>query len=164
LDVSWWKLPIGKAYVQKIAPLFSSNKQARKIIEETRGNWVSDFRNLLQAIRIPKILFWFSERSPGYKERYFHPYLVFGKFPQLVNQEMVDSIRAYCDDHVECISSNGKPHKLTNRFSGRKVVINPRRLDPTIRKKPYSYNREYPSPSMHLDAARLLKPVCEQHM
>lgn len=164
LDVSWWKLPFARSYVQKAAALFSSNRHARSIVDETRENWVESFRNLLEAIRVPKILFWFSERSPRYKERYFDPYLLFGKFPQLVNQEMVDRIKIHCEDYVECISTTGRPHKLINRFTGEKAVIDPRRVDPKTWKRPFSYNREYPSPSMHSGAAQSLIPVCERHL
>ena len=162
LDVAWWRLPFGKRHAQRIAALFASDKRARAIIEETRENWVRDFRHLLRAISVPKILFWFSERGPRYREWYFHPYLVFGKFPQLVNQEMVDRIKEHCEIYVECISSNGKPHRLINRFTNEEAVIDPRRSDPGTAQRPFSYNREYPSPAMHADAARVLKPACEQ--
>jgi hypothetical protein len=41
----------------------------KTIIAETRHNWVQNFQKLLQAIQVPKILFWFSTREPYYQEK-----------------------------------------------------------------------------------------------
>jgi len=69
----------------------------REIVAETRYNWIDSFKELLEKIRIPKILFWFSVREPHYTERYENVYALFGEFPQLVNANMIDQLRKYSD-------------------------------------------------------------------
>jgi hypothetical protein len=118
---------------------------ARQIVAETRNNYVSDMIRLLAAIRRPKILLWFSVRSPDYAERWELPiWRVWGHFPQFVNRAMVDQIRGHADVYVECVSSRGSPHPIVDSNG------NP------------ALNRYYPAPEMHEDAARLLLPACRE--
>ena len=130
----------------------------RKIVAETRLNWVNNFKELLEKIKIPKILFWFSVRKPHYTEKYKkNVNALFGEFPQLVNSDMIDQLRKYSDEYVECISSRGIPHLLINRFTGRPTIIK----DPWGGK--WSKNWYYPSPEMHMDAAKALEKVCKRY-
>jgi hypothetical protein len=50
------------------------------IVAETRENWVKSYSGLLEAIRVPKILFWFSTRSPDYEESYTGDIYAFFRF------------------------------------------------------------------------------------
>jgi len=138
--------------------LIEKNDEAvvRKIVAETRYNWVNNFRELLEAIKIPKILFWFSVREPHYIENYKDVYTLFGEFPQLVNSDMVDQLRKYCDEYVECTSNRGSPHLLRNRFTGKPVTVEDR-WGGVWRKNWY-----YPSPEMHIDAANVLEEACKR--
>jgi hypothetical protein len=53
-------------------------------------DWVRSYSMLLGMIQLPTILFWFSVRPPDYEESYTDVHGLFGEFPQLVNQDMID--------------------------------------------------------------------------
>jgi hypothetical protein len=126
-----------------------------RTVEETRESWRASYRKLLTAISAPKILFWFAARSPAYKLGLTNLPMLFGEFPQLVNQEMVSAVRRHCDLYVECTTKRGLPQILFDRFTGEKTTIS----DPW-QAKPWSENWYYPSPEMHEDAANALEPGC----
>jgi hypothetical protein len=66
------------------------------------------------------------------------------EFPHLVNREMIEEIKPYCDRYVECVSKTGLPQVLSD-FQGNIV----------------GKNNYYPSPEMHQQASELLFPVCK---
>jgi len=126
----------------------------KKAVAETRRNWVNDYKNLLEKIKVPVILFWFSVREPDYIERYTTGvYSLFGKFPHLVNQSMINEIKKYSEDYVECVSKKGLPQPLISRFTGKPVVVSGNKK-----------NYYYPSPEMHMEAADLLEAVCRKYL
>jgi hypothetical protein len=139
-----------------------SEERIQAVVEETRQNWVKSFASLLEAIEVPTILFWFSERSPDYEESYSERRLrpLFGKFPHLVNRTMVEQIRPLGDEYVECISARGLPQRLLSRFTGEPGSI-PYRTDGGGGRE--RYNRYYPSPEMHADAADALVEACRKY-
>ena len=143
------------------------------LIEETRQNYLNATLELLQAITVPKVLFWFSVRSPEQCEelswwnfmmrracnqkssikrvffkipslRHYTSHPA-GEFPHFVNQEMVEAMKSASNFYVECSSSVGLPQLMRN--SEGKVV----------RKNNY-----YASPEMQQQAAELLIPVCQK--
>jgi hypothetical protein len=128
------------------------------IVEETRENWIKSYSELFEAIRVPKILFWFSTRSPQYEESYSgNIYEFFGEFPQLVNSAMVERIKPFADEYVECVSSRGLPQHLISRFTGNPTSIRHRAdLDGGW----HEYNPYYPSPEMHAEAFEALLEPC----
>ena len=126
-----------------------------KIIEETRGNWCANYRRLLSAITVPKILFWFSTRVPDYKQGWCNLSELFGAFPQLVNAQTVREIQKCCEAYVECTTERGMPQILIDRFTGERTVITD-----SWTPEPWADNWYYPTPEMHEDAAHLLAPAC----
>ena len=130
----------------------------RKIVAETRRNWLDDFQALLEEITIPKILFWFSVRAPHYVEKYQDVGSLFGEFPQLVNAEMIRQLRQHSDAYVECISTRGLPHVLVSRFTRKPVTIEDKWGGT------WNENWYYPSPEMHVGAASSLERVCRKYM
>jgi len=138
--------------------LLASGDQAlvTSIVGETRETWIASYERLLSLIRVPALLLWFSVREPAYTERYDSVPGLFGDFPQLVNEEMVESVASHCDAYAACVSARGRPQQLRNRFTGKptRVVI------PGDR--PWSNNYYYPTPQMHQDAAALLAPACRR--
>ena len=126
------------------------------IVEETRANWVRSYSMLLAAIQVPTILFWFSERPADYEESYTNVHDLFGKFPQLVNQSMVEQVRELADEYVECISARGFPQPLVSRFTGEQVSVD-------FAGEKHEVNSYYPSPEMHEDAADALLEACGRY-
>ena len=126
----------------------------RLLVEETRHNWIHEMELLLDAIRVPTILLWFSERAPRYAEGYSAVSHFMSKFPQMVNELMIEAIAPRASAYVQCISSRGMPHLLKNRVTGEPAMIalgNDRQLR--------DRNLYYPSPEMHEDAAEILLPT-----
>jgi hypothetical protein len=137
-----------------------SLETATRVVEETRANWVKSYSALLEAIRVPTILFWFSKRAPDYKESYSDVQALFGEFPQLVNRDMVERIKPLANEYVECVSASGYPHQLVSRFTGEPVSVAFRAgPDPVS----VQFNTYYPSPAMHADAADALTEACRKY-
>ena len=143
------------------------------LIKETRENYVNSMIELLEAIKAPKILLWFSVRTPEQCEdfswynlairraanqnnllrifldrfhigrRYLHKNYV-GTFPHLVTRDIIEQLKKYSDLYVECSTNLGMPQILVDFQS--KVV---------------GKNKYYPSPQMHQQVAELLYPVCK---
>jgi hypothetical protein len=129
-----------------------------RIVSETRENWLKNFIELLEAIKVPKILFWLSARKPYYQEQYRDIQSLFGEFPQLVNSDMVDRLRKHSNNYVECISRKGMGRPLINRFTGEKTTI----ADPWG--GTWTKNWYYPSPQMHICAAKALVKICKKYL
>jgi hypothetical protein len=126
-----------------------------QIVEETRQSWLRSYRQLLAKIRVRKILFWFSTRTPSYQQGWKDIESLFGAFPQLVNKAMVGDLRRSCDDYVECVTRQGLPQVLIDRFTGLRTTV----TDPWAA-SPWTQNLYYPSPEMHEVAARALESAC----
>ena len=129
------------------------------LVEETRRNWVADFKALFAAIEVPTVLLWLSTREPSYERRHDCANSLFGEFPQLVDEGWLAEIRPCADRVVSSVSARGMPQRLISRFTGRPTAIT-MRADLGGRKK--KWNNYYPSPEMHEDAAAALLPVCRE--
>ena len=98
-------------------------------------------------------MLWLSVRPPEYSASLDNVHDFFGDFPQLVNREMVELIRTGADGYIECVSSEGLPQKLYNRHTGKPTAIRKRQDLGGTRK---AFNDYYPSPEMHMLAAKML--------
>ncbi|ARU17571.1 hypothetical protein A9D14_14130 [Croceicoccus marinus] len=160
--------PLAKAWRMFVGP-----PHARKVLAETRANRIAHNRELMERITVPVVYLYFSRRAPAWHstgrfawwwQRYDRENALFGDYPQLVNQRMLDATRGAADDYVHCHSRRGSPQPLIDRFTGQ-----PARIDNSADRKDlaagtYSQNDYYPSPEMHLDAADLLEPVLRRHL
>ena len=137
---------------------------------ESRRNYVAAMIELLQQIRVPKVLFWFSVRHPARPQvvswppnrhsvlsvakrvatrlgvlrgprHWYHDFA--GELPHLVNDDMMRAIRVHADAYAECVSNAGLPRWMVSWRHPRVV-----------------WDNYYPSPAMHLAAAEALVPVC----
>jgi hypothetical protein len=134
----------------------SPEEVVRKVVAETRSNWLTHCSELLARIEVPKILFWFSLRTPDYEEDYSHVYRLLGYHPHLINAEMVENLKPQADDYVECVTSRGFPQPLYDRSGARTTYVGPDKLGSPV----HTENSAYPSPEMHEDgAAALLGPA-----
>ena len=151
-------LTADEAYQQLIQT--GNKEQLKKVVVETRQNWVNSYKRLLAEITVPKILLWFSIREPQYQENYEElesGSQLFKAFPQMVNMEMIEQIKSDCDQYIECVSNEGLPQLLVNRFTGESVInTNGQGIEKT-------YNNYYPSPEMHAYVAKALEPVCKKY-
>lgn len=131
------------------------------LIAETRRNYVADMIRLLRDIRPPKILFWFSVRTPEYKEQVTLPIWRFwGEFPQFVNRKCIDKLLPFCDDYVECVTRKGLPQKLFDKDGQPTSISHCYSIsNPTVHRD--TQNNYYPSPEMHEIAAQSLLPSCK---
>lgn len=131
-------------------------KEVRQLIlGEIRANWTKEMLQLLGSIKVPKILLWFSKRTPDEQETLKQYKSSVGVFPHFVNREMIDDIRPFADAYVEVTTTRGLPHNLINRFTGEPAY--PKLGSEGI---PKSQNLYYPSPEMHEDVFNaLLDPV-----
>ncbi len=161
-DSLWWKMPAGKRSFRRLGGVLSA-KKAKRLVSETRSNWIEHHQALLEQINVPKVLLWFSKRSPDYQERYDSLRGLFNDFPQLVNRDMVDQIKIGCDEYVECVSQRGIPQPLINRMTGEPTTVDPSFDRKDLGGKIWTHNTYYPSPEMHQDAFQLLKEVCEKY-
>jgi hypothetical protein len=125
------------------------------LIEDTRNNWVRLMQELLDAIKIPKILLWVSTRKPDFNFDLSSRKTALGPFPHFVNLRMVDALRRRVDAYVDATSSRGTPQPLFNRFTGELASIY--RPEGGFR-----YNSGYPSPEMHVDIAEALVPTLKK--
>lgn len=131
----------------------------KEIVGQTRESWVRSCHELLDQITVPKILFWFSTRTPNYPEDLTRDLQgLFGDFPQLVNALMIDRIRVKADAYVECVSRRGLPQTLISRVTGKRVTV----TDPWS--GTWKKNWYYPSPEMHQKAAKVLYGVCRRYV
>ncbi|MGK7939757.1 MAG: DUF6473 family protein [Crocosphaera sp.] len=130
----------------------------KKIVQETRSNWIKTYQDLFQKITIPKILFWFSPRNPNYEEKYTQLSTLFGGFPQLINQDMVDAIKDLSDDYVQYIYDKNAYQLLFSRFNNQPV-----KLEDWEGKKTISKDSYYPIPEEHLKAADALEEICKKY-
>jgi hypothetical protein len=137
-----------------------SPETVKEIIEETRENWANSYSALLEAIEVPTVLLWLSKRSPDYEESYADVLGLFGEFPQLVNRSMVERIKPFADEYVECVSARGSPQPLVSRFTGEPASV-AHRVD--LRPGTQEFNTYYPSPEMHADAAEALLESCRKY-
>jgi hypothetical protein len=138
-------------------------EKVEQVVAETRQHYVRAMVQLLEDIRPPKILFWFSVRTPEYEERLELPlWRLWGAFPQFVNRQMVEEIMKHSDDYVECVSKRGLPQPLFDK-NGKPATITYCYTILRPETNTDTHNNYYPSPQMHEDAAQLLEPVCHRY-
>lgn len=130
--------------------VIKDQKALLEAVTAARDRYVVQMIQLLTAITVPKILFWFSKRTPTYQINFKNLHQVFGHAPQLVNQDMVDQIKPYTDRYVTCVTDSGLPHDLIKDQT--LVYIN--NVNGMSCKNSY-----YPSQQMHLEAATSLEPA-----
>lgn len=168
------RIPVGSARL-KTALLRRSRlplPSVRSVVAESRRNWVREYRALIEAITVPKVLFWFSTRRPFYVPQYHRRTALFGRFPQLVNGSMVRRVKRAADAYVECVTQRGSPQPLVSRFTGEPTTVDlsadrkPVPGDPHAGESLYSgvwqTNAYYPSPEMQEDAADALEAACRK--
>lgn len=127
----------------------------RKLVFETREIYVSRMATLLAKIKVPTILFYFSTRQPNYCDAFQSIGQVFNEFPHMVNERVLDEIKARATFYVECISRVGLPQPLYYKNSSTLFLEE-------LGIGPLGFNNYYPSPAMHELAAEACAPVVRE--
>jgi hypothetical protein len=128
----------------------SSRESVARAVEELRTSWVSHYRELLNAIQVPKVLHWFSTTIPRRSDDFSAWWKLLGPFPQLVNKRMLDQIIPFADSYVQTVANLGLPQALWPASEA---------VDGTELHDGRLLNNYYPSPRMHDVAARDLLGV-----
>jgi hypothetical protein len=136
----------------------------KAIVKETRANWVDSYSQLVRAIRVPTVLFWFSRRAWDYPIDYSSVDGVFGDFPQLIDRPTMSKITPFASHYVQCVSNRGDPQPLISRFTGLPTTVRLSDDRPDFGDVAWTHNKYYPTPEMHIDAAASLAAVCAQYM
>jgi hypothetical protein len=123
-----------------------------RAVRETRKRYVQQMCELISMIPTKVHLLWFADRQPHYEMQFSHFNELFGGFPQLVNEDVVEQIKPVAAGYTEASGSRGRPHLLYNRFAG--GTAEPVEVFPNH--SPPHENYYYPTPQMHEDAARLI--------
>jgi hypothetical protein len=132
---------------------------ARRLAAETRAAWIESHRRLLEQVKVPTVLLWFSRRAPDYALSTRSLRGFFGEFPQLIDRPTVDAVRSLVPHYVECVTTRGTPQLLISRFTGAPVTVDPARDRADLAGgTPWTHNHYYPTPDMQQDAAAALLP------
>lgn len=157
-------VPADYAYQQLLDS--SDDATVMALVKETRSRYLNEFIQLLEKITVPKVLLWFSKRSPDYEASSKTLFKLFSNFPHMVNREMVDVLRAYCDDYVEHIDATGLPQQLVSRLSQQPISIERSRDYQAgkihLTRSQLTHNNYYPSPEMHVGVTQALASVCKK--
>lgn len=158
LGYAWRWAPVGRGLARQACRKLA-RPAARRLADETRANYVESFGRLLNQVRVPVVLLWFSRRTPEYTATFENVERFFGAFPQLIDRPTIDAIRPAADAYVECVTERGMPQPLVSRFTGEPVEIDLAEDREDFQGRVWTANRYYPSPEMHADAAEALTPV-----
>lgn len=124
--------------------------RVKQLVLETQANWTKEFQALIRDVGRPSALLWFSKRAPRHRPRFHSLKAMFGEFPQLVDERMVQAIAAGTEHYVECTTARGSPQLL-------KTPVRPADAGTGEPKDLlWTHNAYYPSPEMHEDAASAL--------
>lgn len=128
--------------------------------QENRNIYVQQMRDLLTSITVPKVLLYWSTRSPEYKEGTSNIESYWGGFPHFVNREVVNSLLAHADQYVECVTARGLPQPVRSLKTGDPIVLWAEDKFPNVKLR--HHNHYYPSPEMNKDVADALLPACRE--
>ena len=118
------------------------------VVNEMKNAWIGRTQTLLASLSSPKILFWFSRRSPD--DNAYDPNDSTDEgYPAYVDEAMIQTVKGAAEAYTECVTEIGLPQDLT--VDGRTVLYKPSGM-------PIDHNREFPSPEMHHAAAEVLMP------
>ena len=120
-----------------------SNSRIIQIVDECRQNWLNHYNQLFEMINVPIILLYISETKPtddnnNLTQKRLDKFL--GKFPQLVTNNMISSIKKNAIHYIEYVKSDREPTILSKKSKPNETV-----------KDIY-----YPSQKMHYEITEIL--------
>jgi hypothetical protein len=155
-DLEGLRNPVWRGLVNRWRAHFG-RPLVRRLVDETRADWLKQFTALLAETAPPKLLLWFSRRPARYRARFHSLAAMFANYPQLVDERLLAALAARADGCVECITARGSPQLLRAAVTGEPTTVRPADAgtgeDPSL---VWTHNAYYPSPEMHEDAAAAL--------
>lgn len=129
-----------------------SKPEFLKMIDETRANYVQQYRELTARINVPKILLFIGRRPPLRIDDLGASYdaglgSIMGVHPHLISESIMSDLSGLFDAVVEVSDEEGSSSRLMNRFTGGYMSIQ-RRPEYTVRS-----HKAYASPYLHTRAA-----------
>ncbi|PZX09977.1 hypothetical protein LX81_04334 [Palleronia aestuarii] len=123
---------------------------------------------IAQEITVPKVLVWFSSRTPDYTPRHHRRAALLGDYPRLIDTPTLARIRPLVDAHAECVSQRSSPQPLVSRVDGKPTTMlleaDPKPIfagqGAALCQGIWHENKYYFSPEMYQDAADILKTPC----
>lgn len=126
---------------------------------ENRFIYVQQMRQLLEEIKTPKILLYWSTRKPEYSETITSIGGFWGGFPHFVNRQVINQLRPYADMYLEVVGNPGLPQALHNCKTNDPILMWPEDKFPDVKLR--CHNHYYPSPEMNVDVANELVTTCQ---
>jgi hypothetical protein len=83
-----------------------SQQEMRDLVNESLHNYLDEYKELDNLIRVPKILLWISSRSPYYNRTWDNVDSLLGKFPHLIDEPTWQTMCSIFPNHVEAVSSD----------------------------------------------------------
>lgn len=133
------------------------------LVAETRSRYLQSFLQLLEKITVPKVLLWFSSRSPDYQASCENLFKLLSGFPHMINRPMVEALKPHCNAYIELVSTAGLPQQLISRHTQQPVsIVRPRDYQQgkiQLTNSTLTHNHYYPSPEMHQAMAQRLVAI-----
>ena len=147
---------VGQKFWEYCLEKYDINK-VLEIREETRAYIVEGYKNLLSSITVPKILFLFTTRKNKDSANIRNVYDLFGDFPHMITDNIIEKISPQCDRYVECITSRGLPQRFPfKKFNDYEMNF----LNKP--KRQITHNNYYPTQEMHFDAFDALENTVKE--
>jgi hypothetical protein len=125
-------------------------------VAQSRNSWISGSLDLIARIKVPIIMFWFSQRPIDVPESASSEkgFGLMGGYPHLIDRSTLDAVRVHCDAYAECFSERDFVFPFVNRFTGEPGVKidNAKVGEDKSSSLVWTENHYYPSPEMHEDA------------
>lgn len=158
------KFPLSRKWKRRVSNVIARpDRRVPALVEELQTAWVESSLRLIDALEVPIVLLWFSQRRPEYQQRFGTAERTLGEYPHLVTAEMLNALRPKITGVVECVSRRGSPQPLISRFTGRPTTVSPANDRSDLGGAVWRVNQYYPSPEMHVDAAQVLGAYLEDN-
>ena len=159
-DLAGWRAPLLRGLRNRWLGRYGRH-HVQQLVQETQTDWLAQFHRLLAGTSVPKVLLWWSRRTPQHQPRFHSLAALFGDYPQLIDAPMVHALAGRCDAYVECVTKRGSPQLLRDRSTGEPTSVTPAAASTgEAAHVRWTHNAYYPSPEMHADAAdALLEPL-----
>lgn len=132
-------------------PLYETDRvdEAVALINQSRATWVRQMKELIGLFEKPVYLLWHSKRKAKYKENRRNYGGHISKYPQMVNQTMLDQLKDDVEQVIDASKVGDPDTKFISRYTGEPEICRVGQVE----RKEWGY---YPSQEMVYDTARIV--------